>query len=166
MNGILYVSCGTPGSGKSTFLKEMKGDNEVVISRDDIRFSILKPGQEYFSQDKEVYDKFLYTITKYINNGVNVYADATHLNEKSRYKLLYGLKNRGCKPLEINAIYFNIPLSVCKERNLKRLGTKAFTPEKDLEEMYSHFTFPHRYEGFNNVYSVDEDGYVEIVEEE
>lgn len=165
-NGILYVSCGVPGSGKSTFLEEVKGENEVIISRDKIRFAILKPGEDYFSHEKEVYSNFLYTITNYINKGINVYADATHLNEKSRYKLLYELKNRGCKPSEINAIYFNVPLKICLERNQKRFGTKTFVPEDSLMQMYGSFTVPQQYEGFNNIYSVDEDGYVDLVEED
>ena len=108
MTGILYVVCGTPGSGKSTFLKDIVNDNEKIVSRDEIRFSLLKPGEQYFSHEKEVYIKFLNAITLNIRNGINVYADATHLNEKSRYKLLHGLSNRGCFPFETNAIYFNV----------------------------------------------------------
>lgn len=161
MNNTLYVCCGVPGSGKSTFLEEMKGSEEKIISRDKIRFSLLRPGEDYFAREKEVYSKFLNEITKNIRAGFNVYADATHLNEKSRYKLLHGLHNRGCNPSEIIAIYFDVPLEVCKERNNFRLGTKTYVPEEQVLKMYNAYTHPHKYEGFTNIYRIDEDGYVE-----
>lgn len=163
--GILYISCGTPGSGKSTFLNEMKSDNEIVISRDNIRFSLLKPGEDYFAHEKETYTKFLNEIVQNIRNKVNVYADATHLNEKSRFILLSQLKRRGCYPSEINAIYFNVPLNTCLERNEYRKGTPAYVPPDKLREMFSAFTPPHAYEGFNNIWEVDSEGDVTLIYE-
>lgn len=164
-NGILYISCGVPGSGKSTFLKEMKGENEVIISRDKIRFSLLKPGEDYFAHEHEVYQKFLQEITKNINKGYNVYADATHLNEKSRYSLLSQLYRRGCKPSETNAIYFDVPLMTCLERNENRLDTPAYVPRGQIRRMAQQFVPPRKHEGFNNIWSVNEDGDVELIYE-
>lgn len=165
-NGILYVCCGPPGCGKSTFLNEMKSDDEIIISRDAIRYALLKPGEDYHAHEHEAYVKFLTEITKNIRNGVNVYADATHLNQKSRYALLHSLHNYGCRPSEINAIYFNVPLETCKERNEFRKGTKAYCPVKDLEDMYCAYDFPRSYEGFANIWEVNMDGEVEITYEE
>ena len=163
--GILYISCGVPGSGKTTFLNEFKNDNEVVISRDDIRFSLLKDGEDYFTHEREVYAKFVDAITKNIRNGINVYADATHLNTGSRYKLLHALKNRGCKPSEINAIYFNIPMNICLERNEKRQGTKAYVPRGQVKRMFCQYDFPSKVEGFKNIWSINSEGDVELVYE-
>lgn len=162
-NGILYISCGVPGSGKSTFLKDVVNPNEIIVSRDEIRFSLLKPGEDYFSHEKEVYTKFVTSITQYINKGINVYADATHLNERSRFLLLSNLKNRGCRPREINAIYFDVPLTTCLERNEARLGTAAFVPVKQLEKMYQVFVPPKKYEKFSNIWKVNSEGDVELV---
>lgn len=162
--GILYLSCGVPGSGKSTFLEEMKGEDEVIVSRDKIRFQILRPGEDYFSRDKEVYAKFMNEIVRNIRNGVNVYADATHLDEKSRYLLISQLRHRGLPDsTEINAIYFNVPLKVCKERNEMRRGTKTYVPIYELEHMYCVFSPPSRIEGFSNIWEVNQDGEVEII---
>ena len=163
--GILYICCGVPGSGKSTFLNEMADPSEKIISRDSIRFSLLKPGEDYFSHEKEVYSTFVKSITDSINNGFNTYADATHLNEYSRYKLFHALKNRGCHPLKKVAIYFEVPLNICKERNNNRFGTKTYVPEEDLIKMYGSFVHPHKYEGFDEIYRVNEDGDVDEVEE-
>lgn len=162
-NGILYVSCGVPGSGKSTFLKEMKDENEIIISRDEIRFSILKPGEDYFAHEHEVYQKFLREITNNIRNGYNVYADATHLNEKSRHSLLSQLYYRGCYASEINAIYFDVPLETCLERNKNRLGTPAYVPPGQIKRMAQQFVPPQKYEGFNNIWSVNEEGDVKLI---
>lgn len=159
--GILYVVCGPPGCGKTTFLNEIKNDDEVVISRDEIRYSLLQPGDSYFSHETEVYEKFLYTITKNIKKGINVYADATHLDAKSRFSLLHGLRNRGCRPREINAIYFNVPLKICKQRNRERIFTKGYTPEDEVEKMYAAYDFPAFYEGFTNIWEVNSEGDVE-----
>ena len=93
-SGILYISCGIPGSGKSTFLKSHIAPTERIVSRDEIRFSLLKEGEEYFSHEDEVWDIFIHTIADSINNGINTYADATHLTQKSRSALFYQLKQR------------------------------------------------------------------------
>jgi predicted kinase len=51
----LFLMSGIPGAGKSTFLKNrIKKDTSVVISRDVIRFSIVKPEEDYFSHEDEV----------------------------------------------------------------------------------------------------------------
>ena len=162
-NGILYISCGVPGSGKSTFLKEIKEKDEIIISRDEIRFSILKPGEEYFSHEKEVYIRFLNEIVKNIRNGHNVYADATHLNEKSRYMLLSQLAHRGCNQRETNAIYFDVPLLTCLECNETRFGTAAYVPRGQIRRMFSQFDPPQKYEGFKNIWSVNAEGDIELV---
>lgn len=163
-NGILYVSCGVPGSGKSTFLQDMKNSEQVIISRDEIRFSLLKPGEDYFSHEKETYTKFLNEITRNIRKGVNVYADATHLNEYSRYKLLSQLKRKGCNPFQIDAIYFNVPLETCLKRNEARLGTAAYVPPQQVKQMYGAFTPPMYYEGFSNIWEVNLDGDITFIE--
>lgn len=163
--GILYICCGVPGSGKTTFLNEMAEENEKVVSRDNIRFALLNEGENYFKHENKVFNLFTETITKYINAGINVYADATHLTQQSRYKLTYKLKNKGCHPSEVNAIYFKVPLVTCLERNEKRRGTKAYVPVDRVEEMFCNYVPPLEFEGFANIWEVDEDGDVTIIKE-
>ena len=66
----LYVMCGVPGSGKSTFIKNHlfdfveSEDYVVVVSRDDIRFSLLNTDEaisedKYFSKEDEVWEKYI-----------------------------------------------------------------------------------------------------------
>ena len=71
--GTLYISSGLPGAGKSTFLKKIKKEEEVIISRDEIRFSMLKEGDDYFKYEDRVYDIFISKIVKNLKAGKNVY---------------------------------------------------------------------------------------------
>ena len=155
--GILYISCGVPGSGKSTFLKKNVGKNEAIISRDEIRFSLLKEGEEYFSHEDEVFKHFVNIITEHINAGINTYADATHLNSSSRAKLTDALLEAGCQPKDVQAILFDVPIDICLERNEKRKGTKAYVPREVIRRMYESLTYPIE---FSHVWIVDKDGNV------
>ena len=62
---VLYLLCGPSGSGKSTFAKledskrKLVGENCLIISRDIIRFSLLKDGEDYFAHEKEVFNIFI-----------------------------------------------------------------------------------------------------------
>lgn len=153
--GILYISCGVPGSGKSTFLNEVKSEEEIIVSRDEIRFSLLKEGEQYFAHEDEVFRIFCNTIAEYINKGINVYADATHLTKASRQKLLTSVLRR-CKPSKICALYFRIPLEVCLERNEKRRGLKTYVPQNDLCKMFTKFNID--YNGFDACFDINEYG--------
>ena len=84
----LYISCGLPGAGKSTFLKKTALPSEIIVSRDEIRYSLLKEGEPYFQHEIEVAKLFYAKIAENLSKGKNVYADATHLNNYSRSKLL------------------------------------------------------------------------------
>jgi len=155
--GILYISCGIPGSGKSTFLKKVAKKNESVISRDEIRFALLKKGEGYFSHEEEVFKHFVNIITDNINSGINVYADATHLNKISRKKLTNALLEAGCQPADVQAIFFDVPIDICLERNEKRKGTRAYVPEIIIRRMYNSLSYPIE---FSHVWIVDKDGNV------
>ena len=157
-HGILYVSCGTLGAGKSTWLKAHIKPEEKIISRDEIRFSIIKDNETYFSHEDEVFKKFIYEIKENIDNGINVYADATHLNDRSRGKLLYSLRKIGCVPSEINAIYFYTSLETCLRQNEYRKGTRAYVPEIQLKQMFHSSQAPEFREGFKNIWIVTEKG--------
>lgn len=161
MNGKLYISCGVPGSGKTTFLKSIVEKDEAVISRDDIRFTLVKEDEPYFSHENEVFNQFVNIITEHINSGHNVYADATHLNKSSRDKLLYSLTKAGCHPSTIEAIYFDIPLETCFERNKQREGTRAYVPKGVIRRMHMQAEYPFE---FSKVWIVDEKGEVHKTE--
>lgn len=157
---ILYISCGVPGSGKSTFLNKNKREDEVIVSRDEIRFSILKDGEEYFSHEDEVYDKFINTIVRNLEAGKNVYADATHLNEKSRAKTYNAVTNSTDVEFSLEAIYFDVPVAICLNRNENRKETKTYVPRGVIRRMAASYTFPEFNKPFQKVWKVNKDGKV------
>jgi predicted kinase len=63
-----------------------------IISRDRIRFSLLKNEDAYFSNEKEVFEQFCSEIAKWLKKGKSCVADATHLNITSRARLINKLE--------------------------------------------------------------------------
>ena len=47
MMSKMYMVIGAPGCGKSTYIQNHLKENEIVISRDKIRFSMLNDNDEY-----------------------------------------------------------------------------------------------------------------------
>ena len=84
----LYIVMGTPGSGKSTWIQNHLDEHSVWVSRDDVRFSMVAEDEEYFSKEKQVFKEYTRRINNALENGYDVFADATHLNKASRNKLL------------------------------------------------------------------------------
>lgn len=151
-NGILYVMCGMPGSGKSYFAEEItKAVQTKLISRDEIRFSMLKENDEYFAKENLVFSRFMELINKALKNDYSVIADATHLTPGSRRKLL---SNLTVAPSSIVCFYFDLPFDVCLSRNETRSGRK-FVPKDVMESMYKNFKIPTYSEGFDYIYKVN-----------
>lgn len=135
MKNKLYLMSGMPCSGKSTYAKGyLINEKTKYVSRDEIRFALLKEGDEYFSKENEVFNTFIDTIKNYLHEGYDVIADATHLHQWSRAKLLYSLAE-DLKDTEVIAVFMRTPLNVCLERDKTRKGTKFYVPEKTLLDM-------------------------------
>lgn len=148
----IYIMMGIPGSGKSTFVKSMMEDGDVWISRDLIRFAILKDGDSYFSKEDEVFKQFVENINLAIRKGANkIYVDATHLNTVSRAKVISKIYE---KYEELNLVYVKVPLELAIERNNRRSG-RSLVPETSIREMYAKLQGAQPDEGFDHYYVVN-----------
>lgn len=142
MKNKLYIMSGCPGSGKSTFAKKyLTGSNTLYISRDEIRFSLIKENEKYFSKEKQVYQSFVNKINTALAEGYNVIADATHLNRKSRSKLFFSLYSN-LIDTEVIVVTLKTPLELCIERNELRKGTRSYVPYQDLCKMFYSYEEP------------------------
>ena len=138
----LYIMCGVPGVGKSYFAKKklMEGPGWRYISRDEIRLSILKEDEYYFSHEEEVFKKFSGTIAQTLVDGFDCIADATHINWPSRKKLIYAIDNYTTK-YQIVYVVFTTDIITCLERNRLRVG-RACIPDKSLCSMFVKWNAP------------------------
>lgn len=149
-NKELVLMVGIPGSGKSTFTKTHNITGYKVISRDEIRFNLVKPDEEYFSKETEVFSTFVSKTKEALANGENVIADATFINEASRTKFLRALGG-SLEKTKIIAVKMDTPLEVCLERNEKRTG-RAKVPREAIRRMELQSTTPDLEEGFDEIY--------------
>ena len=91
----LYLLMGISGSGKSTWARDFqsKFSDSIVISRDAVRFSLVKENEAYFAKEKKVFKTFAHLACEAIKAEINnVILDATHLNFSSRQKILNAIK--------------------------------------------------------------------------
>lgn len=143
----LWIMCGVPGSGKSWFAKHtlINNDSWKYVSRDDIRFSIVREDEDYFSHENEVFWEFTKEIISGLlyQNYTNVVADATHLNWSSRRKLLRAIEREVYLPgINIIVVVMQTPLALARKRNNYRRGGRACVPENVIRKMYRDFTDP------------------------
>lgn len=145
----LYLMCGVPGAGKSTFIKKRtRLDHAVVVSRDTIRFSIVKPDEEYFSHEDEVLAIFWKQINEALAAGKNVFVDQTSLTPKARKWLLQHVEGYD----HANLIWIDEDIQTCLERNEMRRGTRAYVPRSVIRRMNEQFIEPSLEEGFYRIY--------------
>ena len=130
----------------------------MVISRDDIRFSMIKDGDSYFAKEKEVFTEFVRQIKDSLNKNVDTIVDATHISPSSRGKLLRAL-GESLKTTQVNAIVIKTSLENALERNKKREGLKV-VPDKAIINMDSQFSEPTLDEGFDNIWIREGETYI------
>lgn len=134
----LYIMCGIPGSGKTYLANKYLKNNDIrYVSRDEIRFSMVKEDEEYFSHEREVFKKFAGTIAQTLVDGFDVIADATHLNRISRDKLIRAI-DQYTTDYTIEYVVADAPLDLCMKRNASREG-RARVPDVIMYRMAKSF---------------------------
>lgn len=155
----LILMVGIPGSGKSTWLanhEQALNPKHTIISRDVIRFALVKEGEEYFSKEKEVWAEYVTLAKKSLTENEDTVLDATHLNEASRGKIMRELKDY-LKGVSIEAVVMLPGLKTAIAQNDMREG-RSHVPESVIKRMNSSFTIPTFEEGFDRIYLVRKAG--------
>lgn len=146
---------GLPGSGKSTYAKELADEMRAVIcSSDAIREELC--GDEN-SQDKneEVFKILHSRIKECLRKGVNVIYDATNINSKRRRVFLSELRNIPCIK---KCVIMAVPFDDCCEQNKTR---DRIVPYEVIERMYKNWNTPYWFEGWDEIEIKYPDKYID-----
>lgn len=133
---------GIPGSGKSTWVqKQISEFGGIWCSRDAVRFTMVHSKDEYFDRETEVFNEWIKEICDALTNPLieNIYIDATHLNDKSRNKVISRLPKDNIE--DIINVFFKVPLDICLKRNEMRDGM-AYVPKSVIRRMSYQLEYP------------------------
>lgn len=139
----LYIMCGPAGGGKSTWVRNHAAPGTSAhISRDRIRFDMVKEDEYYFSKEDNVYAEFCGEIHDALHCPwvEEVYADATHLTKKAREKLIKNIRVP-METLDIRAVAIKPSVEQCLAQNAQRSGREC-VPETVIRNMYETFEDP------------------------
>lgn len=135
----LYVMCGVPGSGKSTFSRKLAEERGLQrFSFDEMRCLRL--------------EEFLRPAVEAIRNGKSVILDTTNLRANVRKKVLQAAGDIQCRKV---MVYMDTPLEQCLYRNAHR---EARLQDCIVESTYRSLQKPTPDEGWDEIIIVKEDG--------
>lgn len=143
--GILYYLVGLPGSGKTTWAKNVKNDvNATHLSSDDLRIELYG---EIDNQERngDLFQIMSKRARELLKQGSNVIYDATNISSKRRTTFLKELKNIDCKKI---CVYFATNISSCYNNDLQRERQVGFNV---IDRMYRCLQIPMYHEGWDDI---------------
>ncbi len=138
----IVVLVGLPGSGKSTHLARLGVSG---LSSDAVR-RLLVDDETDQTIHHQVFATLRYLVRRRLSLARPVtYLDATHLTVRERRPYIRMGQLLACR---VEALYFDVPLEVCLERNR---GRARVVPEEILRRMAARLVSPSVEEGFASV---------------
>ncbi len=118
---IVYILIGVQGSGKTTWAQANAGRLEaVIVASDDVRNELEAQGVDATDKGDLVFSIVEERLQRLVAEGKNVIVDATHARLKWREKEIAIARAGGAK---VVAVWFDLPLAVCLERNDRKRNT-------------------------------------------
>ena len=125
-----YVMVGAPGSGKTTYAKELADSkNAVIISGDDVRAE-LYGSWEIQGSWGEIWERIDELVSE--SCGMPVILDGTHARKDYRAEAVALLRSYGYERVE--AVVMETSLATCLARNFQR---ERNVPDYIVKQMHS-----------------------------
>lgn len=140
--GVVVLAIGLPGSGKSTWFKRR---GVTPLSSDLLRTVLFDDITE------QRYQHLVFSTLRSILRARLIarmpwnYVDATNLSPKERRHWIQMAREFG---YEVHAVFFDVPLEVCLDRNLRR---QRIVPDDIMREMAAKLRPPKFEEGFAKI---------------
>jgi len=143
--GVVVLSIGLPGSGKSSWFKR---NNITPLSSDLLRGLLFDDPNEQRFQDLVFSNLRSLLRARLVARRPMNYVDATNLSPHERQGWIKLAHDYG---YEVHAVFFDVPLEVCLDRNRKRQRVVA---EDVMRRMGAKLQAPTFEEGFTKITNV------------
>jgi predicted kinase len=140
--GVVVLAIGLPGSGKSSWFKR---HNITPLSSDLLRVLLFDDPTEQRFQDLIFSNLRSMLKARLIARRPMNYVDATNLSPHERNGWIKLAKDYG---YEVQAVFFDVPVEVCLERNQRR---ERKVPEDAMRRMAGKLKLPTFEEGFSKI---------------
>jgi predicted kinase len=140
--GVVILAIGLPGSGKSSWFKR---NNITPLSSDLLRALLFDDATEQRFQDLVFSNLRSMLKARLIARRPLNYVDATNLTPHERHSWIKLAKDFG---YEVQAVFFDVPVEVCLQRNQKRSRVVA---EDVMRRMAGKLKAPTFDEGFSKI---------------
>jgi predicted kinase len=140
--GVVILAIGLPGSGKSSWFKR---HNITPLSSDLLRALLFDDATEQRFQDLVFSNLRSMLKARLIARRPTNYVDATNLTPHERQSWIKLAKDYG---YEVHAVFFDVPVEVCLERNRRRERVVA---EDVMRRMSAKLRPPTFEEGFAKI---------------